>query len=137
MNANEPKKYMAEINVIPLVDVVLVLLIIFMVTAPLLYRGIDLKLPKSEMNSIKAEEGRTISVSKGRQIYLDSKAVSLRELERSLSSMKEKNPDMNLFLRADRDVPYGLVVQVMDIIKKSGIDRLGMVTETETSPRTP
>lgn len=137
MNANEPKKYMAEINVIPLVDVVLVLLIIFMVTAPLLYRGIDLKLPKSEMNSIKAEEGRTISVSKGRQIYLDSKAVSLRELERLLSSMKEKNPDMNLFLRADRDVPYGLVVQVMDIIKKSGIDRLGMVTETETSSRTP
>jgi biopolymer transport protein TolR len=137
MNANEPKKYMAEINVIPLVDVVLVLLIIFMVTAPLLYRGIDLKLPKSEMNSIKAEEGRTISVSKARQIYLDSKAVSLRELERSLSSMKEKNPDMNLFLRADRDVPYGLVVQVMDIIKKSGIDRLGMVTETETSSRTP
>jgi biopolymer transport protein TolR len=137
MNANEPKKYMAEINVIPLVDVVLVLLIIFMVTAPLLYRGIDLKLPKSEVNSIKAEEGKTISVSKARQIYLDSKAVSLRELERSLSTMKEKNPEMNLFLRADRDVPYGLVVQVMDIIKKSGIDRLGMVTEPETSPRIP
>jgi biopolymer transport protein TolR len=137
MNDNEPKKFMAEINVIPLVDVVLVLLIIFMVTAPLLYRGIDLKLPKSEVNSIKAEEGRTISVSKARQIYLDSRAVSLRELEKSLSSMKEKNPEMNLFLRADRDVPYGLVVQVMDIIKKSGIERLGMVTETETSPRTP
>jgi biopolymer transport protein TolR len=137
MNVNEPKKYLAEINVIPLVDVVLVLLIIFMVTAPLLYRGIDLKLPKSEVNSIKAEEGKTISVSKARQIYLDSRAVTLRELERSLTTMKEKNPEMNLFLRADRDVPYGLVVQVMDIIKKSGIERLGMVTESETSPRTP
>ncbi|MFI5304423.1 MAG: ExbD/TolR family protein [Nitrospiria bacterium] len=135
MNVNEPKKFMAEINVIPLVDVVLVLLIIFMVTAPLLYRGIDLRLPKSEVNSIKAEEGKTISVSKDRQIYLDSKKVSLLELERSLAVMKNKNPEMNLFLRADRDVQYGLVVQVMDIIKKIGIDRLGMVTESEISPR--
>jgi biopolymer transport protein TolR len=137
MNVNEPKKYMAEMNVIPLVDVVLVLLIIFMVTAPLLYRGIDLKLPKSEVNSIKAEEGKTISVSKERQIYLDSKLVSLRELERSLSKMKEKNPEMNLFFRADRDVPYGLVIQVMDIIKKTGIDRLGMVTESEITSKKP
>ena len=137
MNVNEPKKFMAEINVIPLVDVVLVLLIIFMVTAPLLYRGIDLRLPKSEVNSIKAEEGKTISVSKDRQIYLDSKKVSLSELEKSLAVMKNKNPEMNLFLRADRDVQYGLVVQVMDIIKKIGIDRLGMVTESEISPRKP
>ncbi|MBI1823058.1 MAG: biopolymer transporter ExbD [Nitrospirae bacterium] len=131
MNFNEPKKYMAEINVVPLVDVVLVLLIIFMVTAPLLYRGIALKLPKSEVNSIKSEEGKTVSVLKDRQIYLDSRIVSLRELERSLTSLKDKNPDVNLFLRADRDVPYGIVVQVMDIIKKAGIERLGMVTESE------
>ena len=132
MNLHEPKKYLAEINIIPLVDVVLVLLIIFMVTAPLLYRGIDLKLPKSEINSIKAEEGKTISVSKEKQVYLDSKPVGLKELERSLMSMKGRNPNLNFFFRADRDVPYGLVVQVLDIIKKAGIDRLGMVTEPET-----
>jgi biopolymer transport protein TolR len=137
MNYNEPKKYMAEINVVPLVDVVLVLLIIFMVTAPLLYRGIDLKLPKSEVNSIKSEEGKTVSVRKDRQIYLDSRIVTLRELERNLSTLKEKNPNVNLFLRADRDVPYGAVIQVMDVIKKTGIERLGIVTESESIIRNP
>ncbi|MHB8482213.1 MAG: ExbD/TolR family protein [Nitrospiria bacterium] len=135
MNRYEPRKYMAEINVVPLVDVVLVLLIIFMVTAPLLYRGINLKLPKSEVNTLKAEEGKTISIVKDQQIYLESKPVSLRQLEGQLSALKQKRPDINLYLRADRDVPYGLVVQVMDIIKKTGIDRLGMVTDPEvTSP---
>ena len=93
MNRYEPKKYMAEINVVPLVDVVLVLLIIFMVTAPLLYRGIDLKLPKSEVNTVKAEEGKTISIAKDRNIYLDSKGVSLRQLEDQLSILKKKRPD--------------------------------------------
>ncbi len=116
---------------VPLVDVVLVLLIIFMITAPLLYRGIALKLPKTEVNTIKTEEGKVISVARNRQIYLDSKAVSLRQLEEALSKMKENKSDLVLYFRADREVPYGLVVQVMDLIKKNGIERLGMVTEPE------
>ncbi|MBI1820418.1 MAG: biopolymer transporter ExbD [Nitrospirae bacterium] len=135
MNRFEPKKYMAEINVVPLVDVVLVLLIIFMVTAPLLYRGIDLKLPKSEVNTMKAEEGKTISIVKDRKIYFESRLVSLRQLEGQLTTLRQKRPDVTLYLRADRDVSYGEVVQVMDVIKKTGIDRLGMVTDPEgTSP---
>ena len=131
MNLQEPRKFMAEINVVPLVDVVLVLLIIFMVTAPLLYRGIDLKLPKSSVNTIKPDEGKVISVGRDRQIFLGAKAVTPYQLETQLSQLKRHNQEIVLYLRADRDVPYGAVVQVMDIIKKSGIERLGMVTEPE------
>jgi biopolymer transport protein TolR len=131
LRLNEQRKFISEINVVPLVDVVLVLLIIFMITAPLLYRGIALKLPKTEVNTIKTEEGKVISVARNRQIYLDSKAVSLRQLEEALSKMKENKSDLVLYFRADREVPYGLVVQVMDLIKKNGIERLGMVTEPE------
>lgn len=123
---------MAEINVVPLVDVVLVLLIIFMVTAPLLYRGLDLKLPRSSVNNINPEEGKVISVGKDRQIYLDSRAVTVRQLESQLAQLKRQKHDLVLYLRADKDVPYGAVVQVMDIVKKLGIERLGMVTEPET-----
>jgi biopolymer transport protein TolR len=137
VNLNEPKRYLAEINVVPLVDVVLVLLIIFMVTAPLLYRGIDLNLPKTEANTIKASEGKTITVTRDREILLDSRPVSLRELERNLSGIKTRNPEAYFFLRADRDVPYGFVMRVLDVIKKAGIDRLGMVSESESSQITP
>ncbi|HXN07618.1 MAG TPA: biopolymer transporter ExbD [Nitrospiria bacterium] len=122
---------MAEINVVPLVDVVLVLLIIFMVTAPLLYRGLDLKLPRSTVNNINPEEGKVISVGKDRQIYLDSRAVTPRQLEAQLSQFKRQKHDLVLYLRADKDVPYGIVVQVLDIVKKLGIERLGMVTEPD------
>lgn len=133
MNIHEPKKFMAEINVVPLVDVVLVLLIIFMITAPLLYRGIDLRLPKSEINTIKTEEGKVITVGRDRKIFYDSQVVTLRQLESHLLQARKNNHDVNIYLRADRDVPYGMVVQVMDIIKKTGIERLGMVTEPDGS----
>lgn len=132
MNLHEQKKYMAEINVVPLVDVVLVLLIIFMVTAPLLYRGLDLKLPRSTVNNINPEEGKVISVGKDRQIFLDSRAVTPRQLEAQLSQFKRQKHDLVLYLRADKDVPYGVVVQVLDIVKKLGIERLGMVTEPDS-----
>ena len=123
------RRLLAEINVIPLVDVVLVLLIIFMITAPLLYRGIDIKLPQAATNTIKPEERRVLSIEPGGAIYLDKEQVTVERLSELLPSLKKENPDVSIYLRADRAVNYGLVVSVMDLIKRSGIDKLGIVTE--------
>jgi biopolymer transport protein TolR len=136
------RRFLAEINVIPLVDVVLVLLVIFMVTAPMLYRGMDIKLPVSASNTIKPEIRKVLTIEKDQRLYLDKDQVSLVQLERSLRSLKAEHADVSLYLRADRDVSYGVVVQVMDSVKKAGIEKLGMVTdqagpERVSSPRPP
>jgi len=123
------RRLMAEINVVPLVDVVLVLLIIFMVTAPLLYRGMDIKLPQAATNTIKPEERKVLTIEKNQVIYLDKEEVGLARLEGRLQALKGTAPDVSIYLRADREVPYGTVVQVMDLIKRAGIDKLGIVTE--------
>lgn len=130
----ENRRFMAEINVVPLVDVVLVLLVIFMVTAPLLYRGIDIDLPKSSTNTIKPEERVVVTVDKSRQVFIDKQAVALDQVESALQAIKNRSPNVTLYLRADRDVPYGVVVQVMDSVKRVGIDKLGMVTEPSVRP---
>jgi len=129
---------MAEINIIPFVDVVLVLLIVFMITAPLLYRGMDIKLPQASTNTIKPEERKILTVEKNQTVYLDKEEIGLARLEEKLRALKGRSPEVSLYLRADRDVSYGAVVQVMDMIKRAGIDKLGIVTEPlpkETLPR--
>ena len=123
------RRFMAEINVIPLVDVVLVLLVIFMVTAPMLYRGLDIKLPTSASNTIRPEERIVLTIERDQKLYLDKDPVNVAQLERRLRAMKERHADLSVYLRADREVPYGTVVQVMDGVKRSGIEKLGMVTE--------
>jgi biopolymer transport protein TolR len=122
-------RFMAEINVVPLVDVVLVLLVIFMVTAPMLYRGLDINLPQTSTNTIKPEQRVVLTVERDRRIYLDKELLPLIQLQPRLHTLRSSNPEVSVFLRADRDVPYGTVVQVMDSIKKAGIEKLGMVTE--------
>lgn len=123
------RRFLAEINIIPLVDVVLVLLVIFMVTAPMLYRGMDINLPTSASNTIKPEIRAVLSIEKDQRLYLDKDQVSMVQLEQKLRVMKEEHQDVSIYLRADRDVPYGVVVQVMDGVKKAGIEKLGMVTD--------
>lgn len=123
------RRFLAEINVIPLVDVVLVLLVIFMVTAPMLYRGMDIKLPTSASSTIKPELRAVLTIEKDQRLYLDKDQLSVAQLERKLRLMKQEHADVSLYLRADRDVPYGIVVQVMDGVKKAGIEKLGMVTD--------
>lgn len=122
-------RFLAEINVIPLVDVVLVLLVIFMVTAPMLYRGLDINLPTSASNTIKPEMRVVLTIEKDQRLYLDKEQVGLGQLERKLRLLKDEQQDVSLYLRADRDIPYGVVVQVMDTVKKAGIEKLGMVTD--------
>ena len=129
------RRFMAEINVIPLVDVVLVLLVIFMVTAPMLYRGIDINLPKSATNTIKPETRAVLSIERDQRLYLDKDPISVVQLERKLRALKDQSSEVSIFLRADREVPYGTVVQVMDSIKKAGIEKVGMVTEPTGAER--
>jgi biopolymer transport protein TolR len=125
----DPGRPLAEINVVPLVDVVLVLLIIFMVTAPLMLRGIDIDLPKSSVNTIKPEDRVVVTVARDRAVYLDKERIARVMLDGRLSKLARDKPEVTLYLRADRDVPYGAVVEVMDAVKRAGIDRLGMVTQ--------
>ncbi len=126
---SDPGRFLAEINVVPLVDVVLVLLIIFMVTAPLMYRGIDIDLPRSSVNTITPEERVVLTVARDRAVYLNKERVARVMLDETLAKVARSRPDVTLYLRADRDVPYGAVVEVMDAVKRAGIERLGMVTQ--------
>jgi len=123
------RRFLAEINIIPLVDVVLVLLIIFMVTAPMLYRGMDITLPTSQSNTIRPEERLVLTIERDQKVYLDKDQLSLEQLEFKLKQAKRNNADVSIYLRADQAVPYGTVVRVMDEIKRAGIEKLGMVTD--------
>lgn len=118
---------MSEINVTPLVDVMLVLLIIFMVTAPLMQQGIDVNLPKAKGKDLPQSERITIIIKRDGKIYMNDNPVTIAEMKRKLEVISKLNPDV--FLKADKDVSYGLVVEVMGEVKELGIERLGMVTE--------
>ena len=130
-------RLMSEINMIPFIDVVLVLLIIFMISAPLMYRGIDINLPKSSVNTIKQEQRIVIVVDREQRIHIDNNPVTLSRLEQVLLQKKETGSDTTVYLKADKEVPYGTIIEVMDTIKRIGIDKLGMVTEplSEIKPR--
>ena len=129
------RRFLAEINVIPLVDVVLVLLVIFMDTAPMLHRGLDLTLPQSSSNTISSGERLVVTIEQDQRLYLDDDQISVGQLEQRLRAAKAKNAEVSVYLRADRDVPYGTVVRVMDGVKRSGIERLGMVTDPMVEER--
>ena len=120
---------LAEINIIPLVDVILVLLLIFMLTAPLMYRGIDVNLPKTAGKPTVTEERMEVTLTKEQQIYLNGKPVALGSLEQTLRDTFKNRTDKTLYLKADQGLQYGFVVETMDRIRKSGIEKLGMVTE--------
>jgi biopolymer transport protein TolR len=117
---------LAEINIIPLVDVVL---LIFMLTAPLMYRGIDVNLPKTAGKQTVTEERMEVTLTKDQHIYLNGKALALASLEQTLRDTFKNRTDKTLYLKADQALQYGFVVETMDRIRKSGIEKLGMVTE--------
>jgi len=127
MRYGRDRGVLSEINVTPFVDVMLVLLVIFMVTAPLLQQGIDVNLPKAKGKDLPTEERITLVISKNKTIYMNDSPVSLQEMRRKLDAISKLNP--NVFLKADKNVPYGFVVEVMGEIKDAGIEKLGMITE--------
>jgi biopolymer transport protein TolR len=120
---------LAEINIIPLVDVVLVLLLIFMLTAPMMYRGIDVNLPRASAKPTAVEERLILTVTKERTLFLNDKRIAPGGLEGTLRDAFRNRTDKTLYLKADAGLSYGAVVETMDMVRRAGIERLGMVTE--------
>ncbi len=121
---------MSDINVTPLVDVMLVLLIIFMVAAPMMTQGVDVNLPKTTAKNIKSQdEPLMLTVNKKGEVFLENHAVTLDSLEVKIQKIFQNRREKEVLLRADKDVPYGVVIDVIARVKKAGIDKLGMVTE--------
>jgi biopolymer transport protein ExbD len=127
MKADRNRNVLSEINVTPFVDVMLVLLVIFMVTAPLLQQGIDVNLPKAKGRDLPPEERIALIIKKNGAIYMNDNPVSLTDMKHKLEAISKLNP--NVYLKADRGVSYGFVVEVIGEIKDAGIERLGIVTE--------
>ena len=126
---------LSEINVTPFVDVMLVLLVIFMVTAPLIQQQVDIDLPETTSKKAVAvkETDVVLTVNKNRQILIANTSVNLKTLAAKLKEIYRNKQNKEIYLRADQAVPYGFVVKVMAEIKNGGIDRMGMITESETS----
>ncbi|MDD8031733.1 MAG: biopolymer transporter ExbD [Acidobacteriota bacterium] len=127
---------MSEINVTPLVDVMLVLLIIFMVTAPMMQSGIGINLPQAETESAPAEEGLTLTITADGYIHIGESVINVNLLERRLLEYFYNKDKKIVYIRADRNLSYGQLIQVLDIIKKSGIEVVGLVTEPLEKPTT-
>ncbi len=120
---------MSDINVTPFVDVMLVLLIIFMVTAPMMVQGVDVDLPTATAGPLPSNEDHLIiSVDKDRMVYLNDQEVSVAFLAQKLGAILENLDSDAVYLKADKQVPYGVVVHVMSQIKQAGVKSLGMIT---------
>ena len=118
---------LGEINVTPLVDVVLVLLLVFMVTAPMMSRGIDVSLPVANQPKIEQEDRITVSVNAQGSIYVADRPVNINLLEDQIRSLTGGRPEAVVYLRADEGLRYGQVIKVVDVIKHAGVDRIGFV----------
>ena len=130
-SAEEGNQPLSEINVTPFVDVMLVLLIIFMVTAPLLQYGVEVDLPESSREPLEIpKEQVVLSIAKDRTIYVDRYKTSLSELGQKLEEIYKGRQRKEIFLQADKTVPYGFVVQTMAVIREAGIDQMGLITES-------
>src|SRR4051794_9616414 len=121
---------LTEINVTPLVDVMLVLLIIFMVTAPMLQTGVDVDLPEAKAQTIPDDEGKLIlTVTKDKRVFLGKLQIPFDQVETILKGNAKLNADHELYLHADKGLFYGDVVKIMAAVKQAGVDKLGMVTD--------
>lgn len=121
---------MSQINVTPLVDVMLVLLVIFMVTTPILQQGVGVELPRVEADPMAGQEDQlVVAVSREGEVYLNAAELEIEALQTTLAAAVRNRPDQTVYLRADRNVMYGRVVEVMAAVRRAGVVRLGMVTE--------
>ena len=121
---------MSEINVTPMVDVMLVLLIIFMVTAPLIQQGVKVNLPETKAQPVESPDKKLIlTVSKDKHVFIGDAEVPFDELEEKLKTNAKAQADKELYLHADRDLPYGVVVDVMAAAQRAGVTNLGMITD--------
>lgn len=129
-----PYSTVADINVTSLVDVMMVLLIIFMLTAPFIQAGIQVKLPKAKSTVIKETDAVIVSVTKDRKVYVNNDLVPEEQLGSTLATLKAAGEE-RIFVRADQDVPYGAVMSVIGEVKAAGISDVGMITEKKQVKR--
>jgi biopolymer transport protein TolR len=134
MTGGDKNPLMSDINVTPFVDVMLVLLIIFMVTAPMMSQGVSVSLPEATSKPLPSETDQLIiTINKDNQIFINDFQVTLDFLQEKLSKIIQSRQNRDVYLRADKNISYGMVVRVMSEIKEAGVEKLGMVTEPITS----
>ena len=134
---SDDEQSMADINVTPLVDVMLVLLIIFMITAPMLHQGIEVVLPQAEAASLpqRAQDPLVLSINREGLVFLQDQPIHQSQLIERLSSLLEARDEDTVFIKGDREVSYGRIMEVLDLLNQGGIVNVGMVTEKPSRPR--
>jgi biopolymer transport protein TolR len=135
--SGDPFDHLADINVTPLVDVMLVLLIIFMVTAPMLHQGISVALPKTQTTNLRTnlEDPIVLSISREGLYYINETPVARGLLKDRLRAILRGRREKAVLLKADRSLAYGTVIETLDLLNRMGIESLGMITETSGTPR--
>src|SRR6201991_1381084 len=129
---------LAEINVTPMVDVMLVLLIIFMVTAPLMTSGVSVDLPKTSAQPLNSDsEPLTVSIKADGTIFLQDQSIDLGDLVGKLQAIAQNNPDRRIFVRGDKDLAYGRIMEVMGTITQGGFNKVALLAEQTAAPQTP
>lgn len=130
--SDKKKDVLSEINIIPLVDVMLVLLIIFMITAPMMQYGMKVDVPRVTTKPLpQKEEPQILYITKNQELVLNEKKIRVTDLKPALGLIFSGKTEKELFLKADKDVPYGFVVKCMGIIREAGIDKINIVTRPE------
>jgi biopolymer transport protein TolR len=134
---NNNGSFMSDINVTPFVDVMLVLLIIFMVTAPLMMQGVDVNLPEASSEPLDADDNSLlVSIDDQNRVFINDIQVSVEDLNEKLQKIFKGRSNRELYLKADKTIPYGTVVRVMSEIKQAGVEKLGMVTMPPSENKT-
>jgi biopolymer transport protein TolR len=130
-NGDDDDPVLADINVTPLVDVMLVLLIIFMIAAPMLHQGVEVALPRADATNLpmRVEDPLVVSIDRDGNVYLQESRVATEDLVERVSDQIKSRGDESVFLKGDREVPYGKIIEVLDILHRGGIVRVGMITE--------
>jgi len=129
MQINRRKDYVAQINVTPFVDVMLVLLIIFMISAPMMKEGMKVDLPEAQARALGESQDLVVTIGNNKIIDINGSPVELGRLEMVLSQIKEQRSVEAVYLQADKGIPYGFVIQVMSVIRSSGLTKIGLVTQ--------
>ncbi|MCP4201764.1 MAG: ExbD/TolR family protein [bacterium] len=131
MPAGDEEPLLAEINVTPLVDVMMVLLIIFMIAAPMLHQGIEVNLPEADAETLptRVDDPLVLSMNEQGLVFVQDKPIHPSQLVERLTPLLTARGDKSLFLKGDRDLPYGKIIEVLDILHNGGITQIGLVTE--------
>ena len=130
MKTRDTKGPLSEINVIPLVDVMLVLLIVFMITAPMMQHGLGIDIPNVTARALPAkDEPQILNVTKDQRLILNEKKIEFRDLKQAVQFLFANREKKEIYLRADKDVPYGFVVRCMGTIREAGVDKINIVTK--------